>query len=86
MNGKMTEQVEEKLTNNVVLKKISIALNLKQNEIREIIVSAGQEISKNSINAIFRGDLSRRQKCSDQVLSAFLDGLILKNRGERIEE
>jgi hypothetical protein len=43
---------------------------------------SGFEISKTELNAFFRKpDHRNYKKCGDQVLSRFLDGLIIKMRG-----
>ena len=72
------------MTNNDILKKLRIALELKDSDMLEILKLAGFEISKPELNALFRNPGHRNYKeCGDQILRRFLDGLILKNRGPR---
>jgi len=68
------ESVE--LTNNLILKKLRIALELKEAE-TEIIFSLGEaELSKQQLASLFRKEGHKNFKeCSDELLTAFLDGL-----------
>ncbi len=72
------------MTNNDILKKLRIALSLKDTDIIEILKCAGLDISKTELNALFRNPGHRNYKeCGDQLLRRFLDGLIVKMRGPR---
>ncbi len=72
------------MNNNDILKKLRIALDLKDTDIMEILKLADFEISKTELNAIFRKEGHRNYKvCGDQLLRRFLNGLILKKRGAR---
>jgi len=64
------------LTNNLILKKLRIALELKEAE-TEIIFSLGEaELSKQQLASLFRKEGHRNFKeCSDELLMAFLDGM-----------
>ena len=64
------------LTNNLILKKLRIALELKEAE-TEIIFSLGEaELSKQQLASLFRKEGHKNFKeCSDELLIAFLDGL-----------
>ncbi len=64
------------LTNNLILKKLRIALELKEAD-TEIIFSLGEaELSKQQLSSLFRKDSHKNFKlCSDELLIAFLDGL-----------
>jgi len=70
-----TDEVVE-LTNNLILKKLRIALELKEPE-TEIIFSLGEaELSKQQLASLFRKEGHKNFKeCSDELLNAFLDGL-----------
>lgn len=70
---------ENQLTNNLVFKKLKIALNLKSDEVLEILKLAGMEISNQELSALFRspGHKNYRQ-CKDQILRYFLKGFSLK--------
>jgi len=64
------------LTNNLILKKLRIAMELKEAE-TEIIFSLGEaELSKQQLASLFRKEGHKNFKeCSDELLMAFLDGL-----------
>lgn len=72
------------MLNNDILKKIRIALKLRDTDIQEILKLAGLELSPAELSAFFRSPGQRNYKeCGDQVLRRFLDGLIIKLRGPR---
>jgi uncharacterized protein YehS (DUF1456 family) len=68
-------------TNNVVLKKIRVAFELKDDDILKLINDVGFQISKGELSAFFRkeGHPNFRQ-CGDQFLRYFLKGLSEKLR------
>jgi len=74
-NEKKNDELVE-LTNNLILKKLRIALELKEAE-TEIIFSLGEaELSKQQLASLFRKEGHKNFKeCSDELLMAFLDGL-----------
>ena len=70
------------LSNNDILKKIRIALELKDDDIVNILKLADFEISKSELNALFRrDDHPNYMPCGDQLLRNFLNGLITFKRG-----
>ena len=70
------------LTRNAIVKKLRIALDLKEEDMVTILKSAGMEISKNDLGALFRKEGNKHYKeCSDQIFSGFLKGLALRVRG-----
>ena len=72
------------MKNNDILKKLRIALNLKDTDIIEILKLADFEITKSELSALFRNEDHRNYKeCGDQILRRFLNGLIIRNRGEK---
>lgn len=72
----------KRLTNNITLKKIRIAFELKEDDLHDIIKLAGFEISRPELNAIFRSPDSKNYRaCGDQLLRYFLKGLSLRLRG-----
>jgi uncharacterized protein YehS (DUF1456 family) len=72
------------VTNNDILKKLRIALELKDADIIEILKLADFEISKTELSALFRNPGHKNYKeCGNQLLRRFLDGLIIKKRGLR---
>jgi uncharacterized protein YehS (DUF1456 family) len=80
--GKRDEGMEpkvpkrENLDNNMILKKIRIALSLKEADLIEIMRLGGADVSKNELSALFRDRQHRNYKeCMDQFLRNFLVGL-----------
>ncbi len=64
------------VTNNIVLKKIRIALELHEDEMISIINLGGINISKSELSALFRREGHKNYKeCGDQFLRNFLKGL-----------
>ena len=72
---------EKKLDNNIILKKLKIALNLQAEDIIELLNTSGLELSKHELSALFRkqGHKHYRQ-CKDQILRNFLQGLQDKHK------
>jgi len=64
------------LTNNLILKKLRIALELKEAETEIIFGLADVELSKQQLASLFRKEGHKNfRACSDELLMAFLDGL-----------
>jgi len=64
------------LTNNLILKKLRIALELKEAQTEIIFGLAEVELSKQQLASLFRKEGHKNFKaCSDELLMAFLDGL-----------
>ncbi len=77
---------EQRLTNNSIFKKLRIALDLKGNDIQEIMGLARFSISEHEITAFFRKPGQNNYRlCKDQVLRNFLRGLQLKYRPKSTE-
>lgn len=75
--------VEKRLTNNIIFRKLKIALNMQADEILEVIALADFKMSKHELSAFFRKPENRQYRlCKDQILRNFLQGLQLKIRGE----
>ena len=75
---------ERRLSNNIVLRKLKIALDLKADEILEILALADQRISKHELSAFFRRpDHKHYRACKDQILRNFLDGVQLRYRTDK---
>ena len=71
------------LTNNDILKKLRVALSLKNDDIVEILKLADFEISKGALGDFFRNeDHPGYMEAGDQVLRNFLNGLIIYKRGK----
>ncbi|MDB2656589.1 DUF1456 family protein [Crocinitomicaceae bacterium] len=74
------------LTNNDILKKLRIALKLRDDEIVEILDLANFRISKGEIgNFCRKEDHPKYVELQDQILRNFLNGLIIQRRGPRDE-
>ncbi len=72
---------EKKLNNNIIFRKLKIALNLKNEEVLEILRLADLRISKHELSAFFRrADHKHYRVCKDQVLRNFIQGMQLKYR------
>jgi uncharacterized protein YehS (DUF1456 family) len=73
---------EQRVTNNVVLKKLRVAFELKDVDMHQILESAGFPLSKPELSALFRqSDHKNFRLCGDQVLRNFLKGLTSRVRG-----
>jgi uncharacterized protein YehS (DUF1456 family) len=73
---------ETRLNNNVILRKLKIALNLQESDMLELMELAGLPIGKAELTALFRRPDHRHfRECQDQILRRFLQGLQLKYRG-----
>ena len=74
--------VEKRVTNNVVLKKLRVAFELKDVDMHQILAAAGFPISKPELSALFRQPGHKNFRlCGDQLLRNFLKGLTLRLRG-----
>ncbi len=70
------------LTNNDILKKLRVALQLKDEDVQKILKLSDFEISIPEINALYQKPEHRNYKeCGDQLLRNFLDGLVVYKRG-----
>ncbi len=73
---KKSEKDAVELTNNRILKKLRIALELKESETEIIFGLADVELSKQQLASLFRKEGHKNFKaCSDELLMAFLEGL-----------
>ena len=72
---------EKRLTNNIIFMKLKIALNLKAEDVLEIMDLANLRMSKHELSAFFRRpDHKNYRICKDQILRNFLKGVQLKYR------
>lgn len=73
--------IERKMTNNIIMKKLRVAFDLKTTDILEILKLADFAVGQSEIGAIFRkpGHKNYRE-CGDQILRNFLKGLTMKVR------
>lgn len=64
------------LSNNEVLKKLRIALDLQQEDMQFIFEEGGATLSAAELGALFRKEGNKHfRACSDELLLQFLDGL-----------
>jgi uncharacterized protein YehS (DUF1456 family) len=64
------------LSNNSVLRKLKIALNLQADDVLEILKLNEFTLSKHELSALFRRPEHKNyRECLDQVLRNFLDGM-----------
>ena len=74
---------ENDLTNNIIFRKLRIALDLKADDILDIMELANFSISKHELSAFFRkSDHKHYRNCNDQILRNFLKGVQLKYRNK----
>lgn len=72
---------EQRLTNNIILRKLKIALDLKAEDVLEIMALSDVRISKHELSAFFRKPGHKHyRECKDQILRNFLNGLQLNYR------
>ncbi len=79
-----TPEPEKRLNNNIIFRKLKIALSFKDDDIMEMFRLADLIVSKHEISAIFRKPGQRQYRiCKDQFLRNFLIGLQIKYRGRK---
>lgn len=74
---------EKRLTNNIIFRKLKIALNLKDEDILEILALTNMNLSKHELSAFFRKkDHKHYRDCKNQILRNFLKGMQFKYRDQ----
>jgi hypothetical protein len=72
------------MNNNDIFKKLRVALQLRDDQIVEILELVDFRMSKGEIGNLFRNqDHADFMECGDQVLRNFLNGLVIHLRGTR---
>ncbi len=72
---------EKKINNNIIFRKLKIALDLLDEDILEILLLADLRISRHELSAFFRrADHKHFRPCKDQVLRNFLHGIQIMYR------
>lgn len=67
---------EIRLSNNMILRKLKIALDLKTDDILDLYASINKKISKHELSAFFRNPEHKSYRhCMDQYLRNFLNAL-----------
>jgi len=75
------------LSNNDILKKLRVALELKDEDVVKILKLVDFDISKSELNALYRKpDHPNFKECGDQLLRNFLNGLVIYKRGPMPEK
>jgi uncharacterized protein YehS (DUF1456 family) len=76
--------IEKELTNNIVLRKLRIALNYVDADMLAVMELADFRISKPELTAFFRKPGHKHYRiCKDQILRNFLQGIQIKYHAER---
>ncbi len=71
------------MDNNDILKKLRVALSLRNDDIIEILKLVDFEITRGALGDLFRNpDHAGYVEAGDQVLRNFLNGLIIYKRGK----
>ena len=72
---------EKTLNNNIIFRKLKIALNLQADDVIAMINKADFRMSKHELSAFFRKPGHKHyRECKDQVLRYFLKGMQLEYR------
>ena len=75
---------EKRLTNNIIFRKLKIALDLKSEDVIELLNLADFTLSNHELSAFFRKVTHKHyRECNQQVLRYFLQGMQLKYREEK---
>ena len=74
------------MSNNDIMKKLRVALQLRDDDIIHILKLADFSVTKTELSAIFRNEDHPNYKlCGDQILRNFLNGLVIYKRGVKGE-
>jgi uncharacterized protein YehS (DUF1456 family) len=77
---------EDRLNNNIIFRKLKIALNYKDDDILDLMKSVHFNLSRHELSAFFRKPFQPQfRNCLDQVLRNFLMAMQLKYRGNSTE-
>jgi uncharacterized protein YehS (DUF1456 family) len=72
------------MSNNDILKKLRVALQLKNTDIIEILKLVDFKVTESELGALFRKeDHPNYKPCGDQILRNFLNGLVIHLRGPK---
>lgn len=78
----MGVKVDLQMTNNDILKKLRVALKLRDTDIIRILALVEFRMTVTELSALFRNeDHPNYKPAGDQVLRNFLNGLIIDRRG-----
>ncbi|WP_417660144.1 DUF1456 family protein [Pseudomonas sp.] len=86
-DSRPAQPFELPMTNNMVLKKLRVAFELKEDDMHAIMQSVDFPVSKPEMSALFRKfGHSNYRTCGDQFLRNFLKGLTLRERPQAAVE
>ena len=72
---------EARINNNIIFRKLKIALDMKAEDVLEILALTDTVISKHELSSFFRKSKHKHfRKCKDQLLRKFIEGVQLKYR------
>lgn len=75
-------EIEARITNNIILKKLRVAFELKDTDMIDIYQKVDFRVTKPELNAVFRKPGHKNYRdCGDQLLRYFLKGLTMQLRG-----
>lgn len=75
------------ISNNLVLKKLKVAFQLKEEDMHNLLELGGYPMNRAELSAFLRKrDHQNYRECGDQVLRYFLKGLTIKERGVKVTE
>ena len=78
---------EKRINNNIILRKLKIALDLQAEDILEILALKDMKISKHELSAFFRKPDNRHfRNCKAQILRNFIEGVQLMYRDDANKE
>ena len=74
-------EIEQRLNNNIILKKLKIALDMKSEDVIETLGRANLRIGKSELSAFFRKPKHKHYRaCKDQILRNFIHGIQMQYR------
>ncbi len=72
------------LTNNMIFKKLRIALSMQEKDVLSTLAAGGQKLSKGELTALFRNPEHKHYRtCGDQILRNFLNGMTRLRRSTK---
>ena len=75
------------MTNNIVLKKLKIALDLKNEDVLELLALSGQSVNSYELTSYFRKPGHKNYRpCKNPMLRAFLKAIQLKLNPTKLEK
>jgi len=81
------KEPESRINNNIILRKLKIALNLIDDDVLAIMALAEMEIGKPELTSFFRKEGHKHyRKLQDQILRRFLQGMEMKYKKPSTEE